>query len=75
MALSESFWIFLTTSGVGLALALMKICYDSKCKQLDICCIKIIRDIQAEENIEHDKIEHGINNELRNPTIDRQPNK
>ena len=73
MALSESFWIFLVTTSAGLVLACMKICYDSKCKNLDLGCLKIERDTQSEIQVEHDRLEHGISNEIRNPTVDRQP--
>lgn len=75
MALSESFWIFVVTTTAGLFLACMKICYDSKCKNLDLGCIKIQRDTEAEVEAEHDRMEHGITNELRTQTVDRQPQK
>lgn len=73
MALSESFWIFVVTTTAGLVLACMKICYDSKCKNLDLGCLKIERDTQSEVEAEHDRMEHGITNELRTQTVDRQP--
>ena len=60
MELSESFYIFLTTSSVGLILAFLKIAYDSKCKNIKLCCLEIERDIEHEASIEHDRIEHGI---------------
>lgn len=52
--LSEVFYTFLITSVIGLMLAMGKICYKSKCAQVDLCCIKIIRNIEAEvkEDIE-----------------------
>jgi len=64
MALSESFYIFLVTTTAGLMLACLKVAYDSKCKNLDLCCIKIVRDTNAEVEAEHDRMEHGINNPL-----------
>lgn len=73
MALSESFWIFLVTTTAGIVLACMKVCYDSKCKNLDLGCLKIQRDTEAEITAEHDRMEHGITNNLREQTVDRQP--
>ncbi len=64
MALSESFWIFLLTTSEGLLLACMKVAYDSKCKDIQLCCIKIERDTAAEISAEHDRLEHGISNPL-----------
>jgi hypothetical protein len=52
--MSEVFWgLFLTTT-VGLLLALGKMCYKSKCSTIELCCFKIIRNIEAEvkEDIE-----------------------
>jgi hypothetical protein len=39
---------------VGFVLALGKLCYKSKCSQIELCCIKITRNIDAEvkEDIE-----------------------
>ncbi len=63
MELSESFYIFLTTTTAGLFLAFIKLIYDSKCKNIKLCGIEIERDTQAEANIEHDRMEHGITGE------------
>jgi len=60
MVLSESFWIFLAGGAFGLVLASMKICSESKCKTCNLCCIKIERDINAEVEVEHNRIEHGL---------------
>ena len=46
--MSEVFWSFFITSVIGLMLAIGKICYKSKCSQIDICCIKVTRNIEAE---------------------------
>lgn len=73
MALSESFWIFVVTTTAGIILACMKVCYDSKCKNLDLGCLKIQRDTEAELTAEHDRMEHGVSNHLREQTVDRQP--
>jgi hypothetical protein len=46
--LSEVFWSFLITSVIGLLLGVGRICYKSKCKSVDCCCIKVIRDVEIE---------------------------
>ena len=51
--MSEVFWSFLITSLIGFTLKACSMAYKSKCKQVDICCIKIIRDTEAEEK-EHE---------------------
>jgi hypothetical protein len=52
--LSEMFWTFFITSVAGFILALGKMCYKSKCSSIDLCCVKITRNIDAEvkEDIE-----------------------
>jgi len=77
MTLSESFWIFVVTTGAGLVLACMKVAYDSKCKTCDLGCLKIERDTEAEIEAEHDRMEHNVNqlpDTLRNrESIERPP--
>jgi hypothetical protein len=53
--MSEVFWSFLITSLVGFIIALLKLCYKSKCKEISCCCLKIVRDIESE--VEVDEIE------------------
>lgn len=43
------FWSFFITSTIGLLFGLAKMAYKSKCKEVQICCLKIIRDTQTEE--------------------------
>lgn len=50
--LSEVFYSFLISSCVGLLLVLIKTCYKSKCREVDVCCIKIIRDVEGEREID-----------------------
>ena len=52
MVFSEIFYTGLYTAGVGVILAIMNQCYKSKCRQIDVCCIKIIRDVVVEEVID-----------------------
>ena len=49
---SEIFYTGVYTAGGALLLALINQCYKSKCKQIDICCIKIARDVVVEEVID-----------------------
>jgi ABC-type amino acid transport system permease subunit len=46
--LSEVFYTFLITSVIGLMLGIGRICYKSKCSTIDLCCVKIIRNVDAE---------------------------
>ena len=50
--LSEVFWTFFITSIIGLCLGAARICYKSKCKEVDLCCLKVIRDVTAEEKVD-----------------------
>lgn len=46
--LSEVFYTFLITSVIGLLLGVGRICYKSKCSSIDVCCIKVIRNVEVE---------------------------
>lgn len=52
--LSEVFYTFLITSIIGCILAVSKILYKSKCKDVTFCCFKFTRDTEIEykEDIE-----------------------
>jgi hypothetical protein len=61
------FWSFFITSMVGLVLKLTSMAYKSKCKEVSCCCIKVIRDVEAEEKetefvISHSANENNLNN-------------
>ena len=43
------FWMFLITSSSAFLLAVLKMCYKSKCSELNLCCLKIKRDVNVEE--------------------------
>jgi len=47
--LSEVFYTFLITSSIGLLIGIARICYKSKCKSVDFCCLKIVRDVEIEK--------------------------
>jgi len=46
--MSEVFWGLVLTTMVGFLLAIGKICYKSKCSQIEICCLKVTRNIELE---------------------------
>ena len=46
--LSEIFLTFCVTSFIGCVLSIGALAYKSKCKEVDICCIKIVRDTAGE---------------------------
>ena len=50
--MSEVFWTGFYSSLIGFLIAVGAQCYKSKCRQVDICCIKIIRDVEAEEAVD-----------------------
>jgi hypothetical protein len=50
---SETFFVGLYTSAIGFLLALGAQCYKSKCKEVSFCCIKIIRDVEGEEQLDN----------------------
>lgn len=61
MELSETFWVGFYTSCMAFLLGIGRICYKSKCKEVKLCCIKIIRDVKGEEELDM-KIESPKNN-------------
>jgi len=49
---SEVFFTGLYTSLIGLIIAVGTQCYKSKCKEVNLCCLKIIRDVEGEESLD-----------------------
>jgi len=49
---SEVFFTGLYSSFIGCLLAIGAQCYKSKCKEVKVCCIKIIRDVEGEEQLD-----------------------
>ena len=49
---SEIFFTTLYTSLSGFFIAISHQCYKSKCKEVKIGCIKIIRDVEGEEQLD-----------------------
>ena len=52
MVMSEVFYTGLYSSLIGCVLALVSQCYRSKCKEVKFCCIRITRDVEAEEELD-----------------------
>ena len=50
---SEVFFTGLYSSLIGFLLAMGAQCYKSKCKEFNFCCIKIIRDVEGEEELDN----------------------
>ena len=60
--MSEVFWSFFVSSMIGFIIALLKLCYKSKCKEINLCCLKISRDITAEQQLDLEMGERPNNN-------------
>ena len=43
------FWSFFITSVIAFLLKMTSMAYQSKCKEVSCCCLKIVRDTEAEE--------------------------
>lgn len=52
------FWMSITANIVGLIIGLVKVCAKSKCDQVEVCCIKIHRNVDLEEKAEEFEITH-----------------
>lgn len=61
--MTEMFFMFLITSVLGCIGLSFKMCYKSKCKEVDLCCLKIVRDTSGEEKI--DEIVRGSDKESK----------
>ena len=69
--MSEVFWTFFVSSMVGFIIAIMKMCYKSKCREVSFCCIKIIRDTEAEEKETEFVLTHRPNSPNNNNNSSR----
>jgi hypothetical protein len=65
MVMSEVFYTGLYSSLIGFLLALGSQCYKSKCKEVDFCCIKIIRDVEGEEQLDNASRQNPIQSNER----------
>lgn len=60
--MTEVFWTFFITSIIGLIVGISRMCYKSKCKEVSMCCFKIIRDTETEEK----EYEFNTRNNIKN---------
>ena len=56
MPLSEVFWVAFITTMTGFILKLVSMAYKSKCKTCKVCCIEVVRDTEAEAEIDELRI-------------------
>jgi len=56
--LSEVFWVAFISTVTGFLIKVCSMAYKSKCKEVVCCCLKIIRDTDAEEKEEEFRMIH-----------------
>ena len=61
MELTEVFWTIFVATASDLVFGLVKACLKSKCDEVSCCCIKIHRNIEAEEDEHKFDVEHNQN--------------
>ena len=57
---SEVFFTGLYSSLICFLLAMGAQCYKSKCREVKFCCIKIIRDVEGEEELDIQRSQNPI---------------
>lgn len=63
---SELFWNSVLITGSGLLLAILAICYKSKCSNIKCCgCIEIQRNVDLEEKYDEIELESKNNNDSK----------
>lgn len=50
--LSEVFWSFVISSCLTCTIGTVRMLYKSKCKSVDFCCMKIVRDVEQEQKVD-----------------------
>ena len=58
--LSEVFWVAFITTISGMIIKLASMAYKSKCKECEICCIKVKRDVELEEKELEFELHHKV---------------
>ena len=70
--LSETFYVFVVASASALLGIILKVCYDSKCTEIDCLCLKIKRDTAGEISEDLYKIDHSVrSHEIQLPSVDQ----
>lgn len=72
MGLSEVFLSFLVSSIIACILAVGQQLYKSKCDKIEMCCIRIHRNVEVETNIESNVEMPTFNKPLRSMSLDRK---
>jgi len=73
--LSETFYVFIVATVSALIGLILKLCYDSKCTDINLFCLKIKRDTAGEIEEDKFKIEHNIRpKEIEIPTFQEPHN-
>lgn len=58
--LSEVFWVAFITTISGMIIKLASMAYKSKCKEFEICCLKVKRDVELEEKELEFELKHKL---------------
>ena len=61
--MTETFYMYVISSGVAFLLIVFKMCYKSKCSDINLCCLKIRRDVVTEEKEMEFAVTHKIESE------------
>ncbi len=73
--LSETFYVFVVATASALIGLVLKLCYDSKCTNIDCLCLKIKRDTAGEIDEDKYKLDRGIRPpEIQLPTMENFQN-
>lgn len=73
--LSETFYVFVVATASALIGLILKLCYDSKCTNIDCLCLKIKRDTAGEIEEDKYKLDRGIRpQEIQLPTMEHFQN-
>ena len=67
--LSEVFYVCLVTTISGMIIKLASMAYKSKCKECDVFCIKVKRDVELEEKELEFRINHNRIDEDKSPSV------
>ena len=68
MFFSEILWTGLYTASGALLLALINQCYKSKCREVNLCCIRIIINVAIEETIDRAIVRSPISPKRGSPS-------
>lgn len=60
MDYSEGFWITMTGLIIGFLGLSVRMCLKSKCDHVELCCLKIHRNVDVEEKAEEAELKYGV---------------